>query len=301
MNDQANPADEVDVNGLIARVRSGMGDPSYVVEVEDNAVDVARVVANRISQAVGDRPKPKDYPAAVERATLVENVSRPAITVAATIAAFEHEDRASHLLTRIVQITAGAVPDDALSEYPPLLVWYAAGTILASRWRLSALRHVGLRSRLLGRQQPVAGVVALQPWQVFSGDDQLAQWIAQQGQPDRRLHTPISQRLQTVLAEIDEFDRLFDSDFDLETVFDRFEWAAGLLLTDVRLSGAAAGWYVPPVYVGSFGWRDRYLDRQGRWSELARWGDEVADVLIEGDEEHRRAVVDAHREGLSEF
>lgn len=200
-----------------------------------------------------------------------------------------------------MQITACEVPDDALSEYPALLVWYAAGSVLVSRWRLSALRHVGLRSRLLRGQQPVAGVIVLQPWQVFSGDDQLAQWVAQQEQPDRRLHTPISQRLQTVLAEVDEFDRLFDSDLDLETAFDRFEWAAGLLLTDVLLSSAVAGSYVPPVYGGSFGWRDRYLDRQGRWSELARWGDEVADVLIEGDEEHRRAVVDAHREGLSEF
>lgn len=193
MNDETNPADAVDTNGLIAQVRSGMGDPSCVVEVEETAIEVAKVAADRISQALSGRPEPKEYPAAVERATLVENECRPAIRVAATIAAFDDEDRASHLLTRIVQVTAGAVPDDVMSEYPPLLVWYAAGTVLVSRWRLSAPRHVGLRSRLLlRRQQPVAGVVALQPWQVFSGDNQLGQWVAQQGQPDRRLHTPIS-------------------------------------------------------------------------------------------------------------
>lgn len=63
--------------------------------------------------------------------------------------------------------------------------------------------------------------------------------------------------------------------------------------------GATGGSYVAPVYVGSFSWRDRYITDEGRWSELGRWADEVTDVLIGGDEEHRRDVVAAHREALS--
>lgn len=66
-------------------------------------------------------------------------------------------------------------------------------------------------------------------------------------------------------------------------------------MTDLRRhreTGRAG--YMPPAYVGCFSWRDRYIDAQGRWSDLVRWTREVADALLGGDEQHHNDIVDAY-------
>lgn len=212
MNDQPDPPEDTDLDQLVDRIRKGAGDSSSSIEVEEAAVDLARAVAGRVSDAAADRTRPNDYLSATTWATALEDEVRPAMVAAATIAAFDGRQRAAHLLTRMLQSLSSAMPDVVLAQYPALLVWYAGGTVLVSRWRLSTLREVGLRSRLPRRGEHVAGIAALQPWQVFDSDEQLAQWVAQRGEPDRRLYTPVSQRLQAILGEVDAIACLFDSD-----------------------------------------------------------------------------------------
>lgn len=200
------------------------------------------------------------------------------VHVVAHVAAYGDRPEHAKLVARALELIAnpdgpgGGNPELLyLRRYPALVCMYAAGiaAVAAGRWHvLPAVLLQPAWHDLNGSERLVA---AVHPYRVFDGLTAVTQTLAS-GRADGRHHTPVSDHLFASLRE--PLRPLVDTDQRYQEAFDRFEYLAGLATTHLEITAIPGRW-VPPGYVGAFGWRYRHEQDL----PPATWADRNSDTL----------------------
>lgn len=258
--------------------------------------------AGRVREALGDENRLPRLVGSitaedvVARSSALVELVRPLAEKTAAVASSADEEVARDVMRRVVEVLV-EVPDGLLQRVPALLVSYCFGIVAVDNDRLALLRRVATESmvRPSSHRDAEPLVAALHPWRIFDSNEQVAQWLANEGPIDTKYHTPLSQWLERLCRDLLEPFPVTATEEHWEIAFDRFEWAAGLLLASLAMGrepGDGRAW-VPPPHVGNFSWRYRYRHSQQGWSPLEQWAGARADDLLQplSDEEREQTSV----------
>lgn len=267
----------------VAMVKRYLPDQPDRVKLSDTVMDQARRLHEHIGPehytTTGSRLQVEDVVAVAERYEAdTETMTHVLAHLAALADRRDHERLAARALELIANPEAssgGKVSLLALRRYPALLCFYAAGigAVAAENWSL--LRAVALDAEWRDPTRRESVLAAVHPYRVFENGDQVAQALAQ-AREGQKLHTPHSDRLHAVLRG--PLLPLVDTDERYDEAFDRFEYLAGVLLTDERLAAEASDEpspWVLPGYVGRVRWRSRYEQTPA----VIQWADQKAEDI----------------------
>ena len=292
----ATGADDIEVLRTVASQRAG--DPAQRSRLLQQLLDEAV----RIRDAVGDEDRfPRltqiNAETALSRVAGLIELSRPLVVQLAQVATDADGDACVDLVGRSLEVLDDVDDNAWFTDVPQMLAWYAIGITLVDHGRLDTFRRLGVDVTLKRRQDRVPLVAAMHPWDMVDSKENVAQWLAWGGPSDRKKHAPLSQWLEPVARDLLASFPVAATDERWTRSFDRFEWAAGLLLAGVAHGREpGTGPWVPPPHVGNFAWRYRYdYNGRGRWRELIEWAEAHVDVLLEHvDSANHDAVVEEH-------
>jgi hypothetical protein len=295
-------ADDIEVLRTVASQRAV--DPAQRSRLLQQLLDEAV----RIRDAIGDEDRfPRltqiNAETAVSRVAGLVELSRPLVVQLAQVAIDADGDDGVDLVGRSLEVLEDVDDNAWFTDVPQMLAWYAVGVTLVDHDRLDTLRRLGVDVMLKRRQDRVPLVAAMHPWDLVASKENVAQWLAWGGPSDRKKHAPLSQWLEPVTRDLLSAFPVAATDERWTRSFDRFEWAAGLLLAGVGHGREPrTGPWVPPPQVGNFAWRYRYdYDGQGRWRELIEWAEAHLDVLLQHvDIANHDAVVEEHAKHIAD-
>lgn len=295
-------AEDIEVLRVVTSRRAA--DPAQHSQLLDQLLEEAR----RIRDAVGDEDRfPRltqlNAETAVARASGLVELSRPLVVQLAQTAIDADGDDCIDLVGRVLEVLDDVDTNAWLADIPGMLAWYAVGVTLVDHGRLDVLYRLGVEVSLKQREDRVPLVAAMHPWDLVNSDENVAQWLASGGPSDRKKYAPLSQWLEPVIRDLLAAFPVAATDERWTRSFDRFEWAAGLILTGATHGRESpGGLWMPPAHVGNFAWRYRYdYDGQGRWRELIEWAEAHRGVLLQHvDASYQDSVVDEHAKHIAD-
>lgn len=259
-----------------AMVKRYLPDLRDRIRLTDAVMDEARRLHGRMGSDRYPASVPDmDVEKAVNRAHAYEADVETLLHTLAHLGALADRSDHAELVARSLELTANPEGERNINLvllnlrlYPALIGFYAAGigAVSAGNWQVLQTAALTPQWQGLNHREPLLS--AIHPYRVFERAHEVAQALATGDQASRQT-TPVSDRLYDLLRE--PLLPLVDTDQRYDETFNRFEYLAGLLLTE-RIQQQDPNVWVPDAYVGRLRWR-YYRD----WGiEPAEWADQHA-------------------------